>query len=287
MRSLYPRYHCADGTSLTIHAANGKLFDPHDKEWDRNDLVTITCINEHAISVCDGWNANDRHDLSNVYSVRASVVVDMMLQHGGCIMTVTEDTIAEMLDVKHKELALYACEKMKKTTAEVYIKPLSKLQRERARACDDVVESHFFSIKYPEYGTTPHAWRYSASEIWIERPWLDKMISNHGELKIFRYISKHTNASSDEEPLLNYDKRIKIPVYRINMDLLRDFNSDVYPRELVDKIIDKMNGSVPGNQPYYYVLEEAEETSDSIHVTDISFNTQFPLLDNEPTITAS
>lgn len=273
MISLFPRYHCADGTSLTIHREDGAFFDHREANFNQEDTLIVSHINEHSISCCGKWSTDNIHRADNVYTVRTSVLIDMMLDHGGCIMTVTEDGLAEMLKKEHEELALDASKKMKKTIAEVYVKPLSKLQRERARACDDVTESHFLSILYPEYGPAPHSWRYSASEVWVERPWLDKMMSSDGRLKIFQYISKHTNASSDEVPLLNYDKKIKIPVYRISMDLLRCFASDVYPRELVDKILDKMNTSINGSG-FSYMLHEIGNNSDPIHVQDVSFITQ-------------
>lgn len=283
MRSLFPRYHCADGTSLTIHREDGVLFDFDDEDLNEEDNLIVSQVNEHSISCCNKWSLDNMHHINNVYTVRTSVLIGMVLSHGGCIMTVTEDGLAEMLKKEHEELALDASKKMKKTIAEVYVKPLSKLQRERARACDDVTESHFLSIMYPEYGHAPHSWRYSESEVWVERPWLDKMMSSDGRLKVFQYISKHTIPSSDEEPLLNYDKKIKIPVYRIPMNLLRCFASDVYPRELVDKILDKMNTSFDG-EGFNYTLHEVGNNSDPIHVKNISFTIQYDL-DSEQTPT--
>jgi hypothetical protein len=129
-----------------------------------------------------------------------------------------------------------AYKNLRKSTAKVYVKPLSKLQREHARSGSEVKESHFLSIKYPNH-PLPCAWRYSKSELWVERPWLDGMISEDRAVEAFRMIINNDSPSSDEEPLINHDRTVNTPVYRIPMEMLRELSNVFFSEKEIEKIL--------------------------------------------------
>jgi hypothetical protein len=130
-----------------------------------------------------------------------------------------------------------AYKNLRKSTAKVYVKPLSKLQREHARSGSEVKESHFLSIKYPNH-PLPCAWRYSKSELWVERPWLDKMMSDNKAVDAFRMIINNDSPSSDEEPLINHDRTVNTPVYRIPMEMLRELSNVFFSEKEIEKILE-------------------------------------------------
>ena len=246
MNNMFPRHFCYNGVSLTISLARGiESTDTSGKHWyNAFPYLNVSDISPPLDDVCDvladvfskyktGDNTYDCVPLDTLMNLIANF--EGMLCH-----VIRSDEEAQVFSEDEESKFKEAYKNLRKSTAKVYVKPLSKLQREHARSGSEVKESHFLSIKYPNH-PLPCAWRYSKSELWVERPWLDGMISEDRAVEAFRMIINNDSPSSDEEPLINHDRTVNTPVYRIPMEMLRELSNVFFSEKEIEKILAAIN----------------------------------------------
>lgn len=277
---MFPRYFCRNGVSLTITCDEPVDYSMNELNNSMNELNWFTLfeyVNVSDISPpledmgnpCGDWDTNYKVDYNTYASVPCNVLMDLINKFGGilCAGNQTDSDIEHAIEDKKSRLqGVY--KSLRKSTAKVYVRPLSKLQRVKARAGLDFKESHFLSIKYPGY-SLPCAWRYSASEIWVERPWLDRMVNEDKVMEAFDMMANNTLASSVEEPLINHDKTVNTPVYRMPLQTLRELSEVYYDKGELLKILEHVDAykKVIGNEDIHDF-----DAYQSIPVNELNFH---------------
>ena len=167
-----------------------------------------------------------------------------------------------MSDTEHKKILDIS----KKSTATVFLKPLSKLARVKALKGIRPPRKTFCAIKYPEHGNV--AWRYKEDEIWVERPWLDEMVSNGKEEEATSLIVQNTTPIDKEKPLEEYDTKIIIPVYVFKIARFNEVKPNYYYQEVVDKTLESLNDM---NDGYKYYVSNSQNHDLGIPIREVEF----------------